>query len=837
MKASCHPDRSGGISTAGTEILRLRCASLRMTNPGHLPSPGRFGCPTLAKLGWVFTLILLLLPITRAQDDQSTFTLKVESNIVLTNIVVRDKKTGAIVRGLTRNDFTIQENGKPQRIESFDFQSVDQAAPLDEATVSGSAGRIALGKGIAGNGGIATEAQLRDHRLVVLFFDLTSMQPEDIERSVDAARNYINKQMQPADLVAAISLGDALSLDQDFTQDKQLLLKAVNSYSAGSGSGFQAGATATTNQVEDSTAYTADESEFNDVNTDRELFAISAISKSLAYLNQKKSLLYFSGGIQRDGIENQASLHAAINSAVRANLSIYSVDSRGLEAISPLGDASTGSLRGTAAYTGAATQNNFDANYASQEVMSTLSSDTGGKFYADSNDFAPAFQQMQQDTSAYYVLGFRSTDPAQDGRFRKLTIKVNHPDVKLEYRPGYYAPADYKHSTREGKEQQLQDQLASDLPATDVAVYLSALYFRTSIGKGGTDPDKYTIPISILIPGSQIPFVKGGDRDKATLDILGQIRAVSDATKPGAPSSTQSGAAGSGPGGPPEGRGGPRSLDEGDIRQTIKLAIDSAQQVRQKNIQYSTSFVLPPGRYELKFVVRENETGKMGSFFTELNIPDLNKYPVKLSSIVLASQRVAAPNPKKGDPANPLVLDGQSWIPNVAHVFRPDQHLYLLYNVYDPAKVTRQTRDVSSRPEPTPSSLSSRPERSGVEGSRSTPVTTPGAPSPTQSGAVGTGAGAPAAAGGATGNIRVLTSIEFLSGSTKVFETPQVQATQLTNPATGDLAFQFDLPLTDLKPGLYICQINVVDDAGGTFTFPRTALLIKDAATAPTPNH
>ena len=768
----------------------------------------------------VFIIGLLIVPITtRAQDDQSTFTLKVESNIVLTNIVVRDKKTGAIVRGLTRNDFTIQENGKPQRIESFDFQSVDQAAPLDEATVSGSAGRLALGKGIPG---IATEAQLRDHRLVVLFFDLTSMQPEDIERSVDAARNYINKQMQPADLVAAISLGDALSLDQDFTQDKQLLLKAVNSYSNGSGSGFQAGATATTNQVEDSTAYTADESEFNDVNTDRELFAISAISKSLAYLNQKKSLLYFSGGIQRDGIENQASLHAAINSAVRANLSIYSVDSRGLEAISPLGDASTGSLRGAAAYTGAATQNNFDANYASQEVMSTLSSDTGGKFYADSNDFAPAFQQMQQDTSAYYVLGFRSTDPAQDGRFRKLTIKVNRPDVKLEYRPGYYAPADYKHSTREGKEQQLQDQLASDLPATDVAVYLSALYFRTSIGKGGTDPDKYTIPISILIPGSQIPFAHagngGGDRDKATLDILGQIRAVSDATNPGAPSPTRRGEAGSGPGGPPDGRG-PRSLDEGDIRQTIKLAIDSAQQVRQKNIQYSTSFVLPPGRYELKFVVRENETGKMGSFFTELNIPDLNKYPVKLSSIVLASQRVPVANPKKGDPANPLVLDGQSWIPNVAHVFRPDQHLYLLYNVYDPARVTPQTR--------VPQVSNLRPGSSS--GTVVSAATTQGAPSPTQSGAMGVGAGAPAAVVGGAGSIRVLTSIEFLSGSSKVFETPQVQATQLTNPATGDLAFQFDLPLTDLKPGLYICQINVVDDAGGTFTFPRTALLIKSS--------
>ena len=100
---------------------------------------------------------------------------------------------------------------------------------------------------------------------------------------------------------------------------------------------------ANSNQVEDTTGYTPDESEYNDLNTDRELFALRAISKSLEKITEKKSLLYFSGGISRDGIENQASLRAAINSAVRANLAIYSVDTRGLQAISPLGDASTGS--------------------------------------------------------------------------------------------------------------------------------------------------------------------------------------------------------------------------------------------------------------------------------------------------------------------------------------------------------------------------------------------------------------------------------------------------------------------------------------------------------------
>ena len=82
--------------------------------------------------------------------------------------------------------------------------------------------------------------------------------------------------------------------------------------------------------------------------------------------------------------------------------------------------------------------------------MATLSSDTGGKAFFDSNDFAPAFAQVQKDTSAYYAIGFHSTNPARDGKYRKLTVKMKRPGVKLEYRPGYYAPADFKHSGKRG---------------------------------------------------------------------------------------------------------------------------------------------------------------------------------------------------------------------------------------------------------------------------------------------------------------------------------------------------------------------------------------------------
>lgn len=709
---------------------------MKMTIHRSLTTAGR---KTTA--AWIIAM-LSAMPLSAQQSDQApanqatgqNYVLKVNSDLVLTNVIVRDKKTGEAVRGLTANDFSIYENGKLQKISSFDFQNIDQAAPLNEATISGKSPILNSQAPIS----VATEEELRNHRLIVMFFDLTSMQVEDLDRSVEAAKNYVNKQMQPADLVALVSLGTSLSVDQDFTADKQAILRGVSRYNGSEGQGFAQGDNGTgTNASEDASGYTPDESEYNDINTDRELFALRTISRSLQKINQKKSLLYFSGGLTRDGIENQASLRSAVNAAVRANLAIYSVDTRGLQAISPLGDATKGSLRGTAAFTGAGVQANFDSNFSSQETLATLSSDTGGKAFFDSNDFAPAFQRVQQDTSAYYVIGFRSSNALRDGRYRKLSVKVNRQDVKLEYRPGYYAPADFQHSNKEDRERELQEELASDLPATDVAVYLQALYFRM-------EENRFYVPVSIIVPGSQIPFVKGGDRDKASLDVIGQVK---------------------------DGQG--RII--GDARDTVKLAIDTAQQVRHKNIQYSTGFMLPVGRYHLKFVIRENETGHMGSFETDITVPDLKKSPMKLSSVVLAAMR--APANKKAN-NNLLVRDGLEYVPNISHVFRQDQHLFMLYEIYNPASAKSDK-----------------------------PVTGKGAKAP----------------------VRILTNIEFLSGSTKIFETPLVEADQVNEPNRDAVAFQFDVPLNQLKPGLYICQVNVIDDAGGSFSFPRMAVLVRES--------
>ncbi len=685
------------------------------------------------------------------QGGASVATIKVNAETVLTNVVVRDKKTGAIVKGLTKNDFVVSEDKKSQKILSFDYQNVDEAAVLAEKQTTVSGATTTKKKTIAdivNNDFAAAPDELKDRRLIVLFFDLSSMQPEDVTRAVDSAKDYINKNMAPADLVASVSLVSGLSMDQDFTADKTALLRAVSKYDGSESSGFAAGSEGgdSSSDSDDSTSFTADDSEFNSLNTDRQLYAIRTICKSIEKVEQKKSMLYFSGGLSRQGIENQASIRAAGNECVKANTAIYAVDTRGLQALNVVGDASQGSKRGTAAYSGASMQSQLSSNFSSQETLGTMAMDTGGKLFVDSNDFGPAFQQVQHDTEAYYIIGFHSTNPARDGGYRHLSISLlNHPDAKLEYRPGYYAPADFQHAKSEDRQLAMTEQMRSDVPATDVAVYLQALYFRMADGK-------FYIPISLVVPGSQINAVKVKDKDKASIDILGQVK---NAT----------------------------GIAVGEVQQTVPLALDANQQLQKRNVQYSTGFILAPGKYHVKFVVRENQSGNMGSFETDIQVPDLKKQPgLKLSSIVMSSQR--SPNTEK-KVVNPLVRDGLEWVPNVPHVFRQDQHLYFLYEVYDPAK------------------------------DKDTAAQTPGLTTPH-----------------AGGPVRVLTSIEFLIGGVKVYETPLVEAKEINVPERSAVAFQFDVPLAGLKVGTYVCQVNVIDDAGGSFSFPRMAIRVTAPAAA-----
>jgi hypothetical protein len=157
-------------------------------------------------------------------------------------------------------------------------------------------------------------------------------------------------------------------------------------------------------------------------------------------------------------------------------------------------------------------------------------------------------------------------------------------------------------------------------------------------------------------------------------------------------------------------------------------------------------------------------------------LPEMKKAPlsekrIQMSSILLASLR----QPSKQQ--SPLVRGGQEYVPNISHVFRQDQHLYLLYEIYSPAY-----------------------EKAAADAPK-----------------------------GTVPSINLLSSLELIQGSTKVYETPLVQARAINVEGRNAVAIELDVPLAGLKPGSYLCQLNVIDDASGSFAFPRFAVLVRGA--------
>ena len=178
---------------------------------------------------------------------------------------------------------------------------------------------------------------------------------------------------------------------------------------------------------------------------------------------------------------------------------------------------------------------------------------------------------------------------------------------------------------------------------------------------------------------------------------------------------------------------------------------------------YQSGVTLPPGRFSVKVVARENTTGQMGTFEAPITIPELKQKPMKVSSVVLSTQLEPAP---KGKTDNPLVRDGVQLLPNLTHVVGKDQKLFFYYEVYEPGT-----------------------------------------------------------ADGGTPQIR--TSLAFYRGKVKVLETPVVERTQIDVPERKAALFQFELPADSFQPGLYTCQINIIDTVASKFDFPRLVFFVR----------
>jgi VWFA-related protein len=685
-------------------------------------------------------LLFLMAVALFAQDARFT----VDTKLVVVNVSVKDK-SGKPVTDLKKEDFQILEDGVPQTIAVFDRQelSAEPLAPLSFAARPGTIEERAPAPPPAG-ASVSTPAapdpkRFRDRRLIALFFDLTSMEPPEQVRAQEAAIKFLQSQMTAADLVSVMTFTTKFRVLEDFTDDRESLIATLRKIASGEGSDLAGMAPTAADEGDDSGAFVADETEFNIFNTDRKLTALEDAARKLSVYPEKKALIFFSSGVGKTGVENQSQLKATVNAAVRSNVSFYPVDARGLVATAPGGNASDASPSGTGVLTGAH-QSSLRASFIdSQETLSTLAADTGGKALLDANDLTLGIRQAQQDIRSYYTLGYYPANAEPDGKYRRLKIQLVHnTQAKLDYRNGYYAAKTFQKFTAADKERQLEEALTLGDPVSELPLALEVDYFRVA-------KDRYFVPISVKVPGSAVGLTRKGSKHTTDLDFIGQVRDAAGKLV-----------------------GGVRD------QITVNLTEENAAQLARRHLQYDTGLTLPSGSYSLIFLAREDQTGKMGTFETKFTIPDLNSgKSLRVSSVIVSSQKEAmsaavgaAEKNAKLIKEHPLIQDGQKLVPSITRVFRKDQTLYVYFEIYDPS----------------------------LDPDQKTPSVTAG--------------------------------LQLMQGARQAFLSQPVRLNKLATARPGVAPFSFQVPLARLQPGEYVSQVDVIDELGRKFAFPRSSLVV-----------
>jgi VWFA-related protein len=664
----------------------------------------------------------------------------VDSQLVIETVTVLDKN-GKPIEGLKQEDFKVTENNVPQEIKFFEFQKFedsDTAAPVPSVaatpkpTTPPPPGVTAM----AIKGEAPGKIKYRDRRLMVLYFDMTAMQVPEQLRALSAGEKFLKTQMKPADLLAIMEFNSgAVKVLQDFTDDRDALLKTLADLIAGEGLGLDENA-ADESASDTGAAFGQDDSEFNLFNTDRQLAALQTAVSMLGQLNEKKSLIYFSSGLHLNGLDNQAQLRATLNAAIRSNTSFWPIDARGLTASSPLGDA-TARPGGIGMYTGGAAIAMATNFQKSQDTLYALAADTGGKALLDYNDLTQGIVNAEKAYTSYYIIGYYTTNKTLDGKFRRVSVSLKEiANAKLDYRQGYFGGKEFTKFTSVDKERQLEEALMLGDPITDLTIAMEVNYFQLNRAE-------YYVPVIMKVPGSEIALAKRGGAERAIIDFIGEIKDEYGST-----------------------------IQNIRDKVDLKIGTETAQQLAKKPIAYDTGYTLLPGKYTIKVLARENETGRIGTYMTTFVIPNLNKEEkrVPISSVVLSSQRTPqsealynANAKDKVQVANPLVQDGQKLIPSVTRVFSKSRDMYIYLQAYEPTATTVQP---------------------------------------------------------------IVAFVTFYRGQQKAFETPPLPVTDGLDNRLKTVPLKFSLALNDLHPGRYNCQVTVVDPTGGKASYWQAPVVL-----------
>ena len=551
-------------------------------------------------------LILLAVLAQTPAPPQPPVTFKVEVNYVEIDAHVTDAQ-GNFVRTLSRDDFQIIEDGKPQALTAFSMVDIPIARvdpPLFSATA------------IAPD--VVTNRMPFEGRVFVLVLDDLHTRFTRTARTRAAARQFVERYVGANDIVAVVNTSGYGKSMQDFTSSRQLALTAIDRAMGGKAESSTQAALQDyyQNRETPGTASSANAS-FNEMqrfnNARNSMRTLKNLADFMAGMRgRRKAVVYFSEGLNynvadqfnnRYGADVQREIREFINAATRANVSVYSVDPRGVtngleDGIEIASMPTDGSISMTSL------MNEMRLEHDSLRVVAE---ETGGFAVLNQNDFRNAFSRILDDNSSYYVLGYYPANDKRDGRFRSVQVKLLPPGLKVRARRGYAAPLPAKKekppkgSPEERTTPALRDALESPIAISGLTISAFAAPFK---GAGGNA----AIALSIEVDGSGMKFTQRPDGLFAN-DLEIALFAT------GADGKVRDGA-----------------------RDVVSLSLKPQTHdiVRQSAFRIVRRIQVPPGNYQLRIGARESG-GRMGTVIYDLDAPDFSKGALTISGIALAS--------------------------------------------------------------------------------------------------------------------------------------------------------------------------------------------------------
>jgi hypothetical protein len=379
--------------------------------------------------------------------------------------------------------------------------------------------------------------------------------------------------------------------------------------------------------------------------------------------------------------------------------------------------------------------NNFQR---SQDTLYALASDTGGKALLDNNDLAAGIVQAQKSVSSYYIIGYYTTNQKLDGKFRRIKITLNAGlNANVDFRQGYFSGKEFAKFTVADKERQLEDALMLGDPMTELTIAMEVDYFQLNRAE-------YFVPVVVKIPGRELALARKRGAEHTLIDFIGEIKDDYGST-----------------------------MQNVRDKVDIKLTDVTAAELTKRPIQYDTGFTLLPGKYTIKFLARDAETGRIGTYLNTFVIPNLMKEEkrIPISSVILSSQLKdkrealfnASKNKNNADSVNPLITDGMELMPSVTRVFSKSRDMYIFLQAYERGATTTQP---------------------------------------------------------------LVAFVTFYQGQTKAFETAPLPVTEGLDPKSKAVPLRFNLALEKLPPGEYNCQVTVLDSGGQKAAFWQAPVML-----------